>query len=1223
MAMKKCYLLLIFALFQDIGFGQPTFNLDEVSVAAGTEVCLDITVQDYTDIVATSLSINWDQDVLSFLHVQNFGLPNLDLTLFDINLAFEGKMALSGWTTGLESPVTLSDGSVIFQICFTALGSCNTSTLEFSNDPVSIYVSREDVFPANIGAFLDNGNVTIGLIESHSSDTTFCFGDSLQLDVQAPTATSFLWSSLNGYLEFSCNDCPNSSVSFGPNTPFGETFDTAIITVSDDNGCEETATINLNTILYIDMFPSEPTRYFCEGETVSLENEDILSNPAATYNWTGPNGFNSTEQYLVIPNATSEDAGVYEVMVTDIYGCSFSATFSILPKVLITLEEVIPESCPGNFDGSITVNVQGGTGDLTFFWNNGSTAPYSISSLVEGNYSLTVVDENDCMGVLNNMVVDTGLIVNITQDTVICGGEELQLMVEAPNALSYEWFSLEPLSCIDCPNPIVQQAFLDDVYIVVVTGPDGCQETAEINVGVQQYLDFGLLQFSNSPICVGDTLFFEPNVFNAQSYVWTGPSGVFSTESHPFLTSLTMEDIGEYSIEIVDEAGCTAGASFDVNLIGGPEVFADITVNNCYEDCQSSIEVFAIGSNPPYSYEWSTGDNTSVVTNLCAGFYQVTVSTENCSSVENFNIDNPPLLQIDMAEVTKNASCLGGGGMITIYISGGTGAYLVDWGDGPIENGTILDDLSVGIYTVTVSDQNGCTVISDPIEVNDNPIYNISADALICEGESTPLQINAPFATEITWVPSIGLDDPSSPSPLASPGVTTTYTAFVTDFDGCMGSDSVTVFVADDGCVLITQDTISVGDSVQWCDPTMGPLGLKITNITCGPDGFVDFAIENDSTCYSYQGLSPGVDSVCMTICVNGTMDCFEALLVVTVNENLVWPGDTDVDGLANHFDILNIGLGFDSLGPVRTGATLDWIGQPAIAWPQSTPVSQVNFKYIDTNGDGVIDVQDTTAIGLNWGSEHNFIAEVDEFDRNAMIPFYIKPDTLIEGAEMSLPIILGEEDAPAEAIYGLAFSLIYEPEVVVPGSASVDFTTSWLGTWGTDAIAMQRDFHSDGRIDIGITRIDGTNISGAGTIGHLQITIEDDILLSLMPNTILNDHTAHFEIQNVRLINFHEENIVVNTTPTESEIITGAKQAELSQFIRLFPNPASRQFFVDSHQLDIERIELLNINGEVVNTVTPETELIPIFTHSLAKGIYLVRIITKQGIARKLVVIN
>ena len=48
-----------------------------------------------------------------------------------------------------------------------------------------------------------------------------------------------------------------------------------------------------------------------------------------------------------------------------------------------------------------------------------------------------------------------------------------------------------------------------------------------------------------------------------------------------------------------------------------------------------------------------------------------------------------------------------------------------------------------------------------------------------------------------------------------------------------------------------------------------------------------------------------------MTLCYTGTSDCFEALLVVVVEEDLVWPGDTDSDGIANHFDILNIGLGY------------------------------------------------------------------------------------------------------------------------------------------------------------------------------------------------------------------------------------------------------------------------------------------------------------------------
>ena len=1219
--MKKFYLILILALSQYISFGQPTFSLEDTLVQSDSNFCVSITTLDFTDIVATSFSINWDPTVLSFQDVQNFELPDLDLSVFDLSLVSEGKLGLDGWVY-LDDGITLDEGSTIFDICFTPLTACGSSPLDFSNTPIPVYTSREQIYPINTGAFLDSGTVSIiNLIHNAPSDTTICLDDFAQLEVEvAPTVTTINWSSVNGYIEFSCTDCLQPTVNFGSNTPLGESSDTVVVTVGDGNGCEETHTIDLNTTWYIDMFPNEPVRYFCEGDTIDFSNEDILIGPYS-YVWYGPQGFMDTQIFPTIVNASIEDAGFYTVEVIDFNGCGFSIQFEVRPGIYIYEEEIIPESCPDNLDGSITVNVQGGEGDLEFLWSNGSTAPYTITGLVSGTYSLTVIDEIDCAGIIDNIVVDTGLVVSITEDTIICGGETLQLQVEAPNATAYQWYSLEPLSCTDCPNPVVESAFLDDIYIVEVTGPNGCMQTEEINVQVREYLDFGLLEFSNSPLCEGDTLFFEPNLFNAQSYEWTGPGNFHSTESHPFVANVTPGNAGTYNLEIIDDAGCMTGASFDVILTNELEISTLMIEAACFGNCDGSIDLFPINGTPPYTYTWSNGEEGANINNLCAGAYEVTVNSQTCSTTAAFTVEEPTELSLQY-EVTANASCLGGGGMITIWITGGYAPYLVEWEMGQVPGGSILDNLSAGTYNITVSDANGCAVFSPPIEVTDNPIYDISDDILICDGEMTPLMVDAPFASSINWAPTVGLDDPTSLTPIAAPPVTTTYTATVTDFDGCMGTASVTVFVGDDNCIWVNRDTINIGESGEWCDPTLGPLGLEITEVTCGPEGFVDFSVNDIGNCYNYTGLSIGQDSVCMTLCYTGTSDCFEALFVVVVTEDPVWPGDTNTDGIANHFDLLNLGLGFSATGPTRPDASLEWIAQNAPNWSQHTPISNVNYKHIDTDGDGQINFGDIMAIGLNWGQEHEFNRE-EEFDRNALIPFYIEPDTLIEGAEISLPVILGDMGTPAQDIYGLAFSLIYDPDVIVPGSAELDFTESWLGDWQEDAVAIQKDFHPEGRIDVGITRIDGNNVSGSGTIGHLILTIEDDILLFQPENNFVNNTGAIFDIQNVRLIDFNEELISVNTSPTESEIVTSTRQADVLNQIKVFPNPAQDLFFIECQTFDLEQIDIMDLNGRIIQSLTPQNAQTAISTKAFPDGVYLIRAYSQNGLFGKKIVLK
>ena len=268
-----------------------------------------------------------------------------------------------------------------------------------------------------------------------------------------------------------------------------------------------------------------------------------------------------------------------------------------------------------------------------------------------------------------------------------------------------------------------------------------------------------------------------------------------------------------------------------------------------------------------------------------------------------------------------------------------------------------------------------------------------------------------------------------------------------------------------------------------------------------------------------------------------------------------------------------------------------------------------------------MIDLDDTLAIHLNWGLEHEFFqAPAAEVLRNNPAPFYIRPDTLIEGAEMELPIILGDPDLPAEEVYGLAFSLVYDPEIIVPGTAIADFNESWFGDLGTDFITMQRDFHANGRLDIAITRLNGVGISGDGQIGRLHITIEDDILLAA-PNPIRNNLAASFEIENVRLINFAEELLPVTLLPTESAVISKTNEPELVQKVKIFPNPVRENLWIRTNGVRLEWLELESIDGQRIGQWPSDNQEAEIQMQDLPDGIYLLKVITNEGVLSRRIV--
>jgi len=324
-----------------------------------------------------------------------------------------------------------------------------------------------------------------------------------------------------------------------------------------------------------------------------------------------------------------------------------------------------------------------------------------------------------------------------------------------------------------------------------------------------------------------------------------------------------------------------------------------------------------------------------------------------------------------------------------------------------------------------------------------------------------------------------------------------------------------------------------------------------------------------------------------------------------------VWPGDTDHNGEVSHFDLLPIGLAYDATGPQRPGATIDWVAQIAPEWLQSTAAG-INYKHIDSDGNGTINADDTLAVVQNWGLEVPPFRPNDPNSEPRILgaPLYIQSDTLEAGQTASLNIILGDSEQIAEAVYGIAFSVTYDPDAIVAGSISASFENSWLGQINSDLIAIHRSQTAANRVDIAITRIDGQNISGDGAIGQLRMTIADDFQ---------NPFTSiEFGIENVRLISNDGTQVLVEPATSISWIegTTATHDPELANSIRFFPTPASDYISIETEGLQINALQILDQYGRVLKSWKELPQRIPV--QDLATGMYLARISTDRGFAYK-----
>lgn len=242
-----------------------------------------------------------------------------------------------------------------------------------------------------------------------------------------------------------------------------------------------------------------------------------------------------------------------------------------------------------------------------------------------------------------------------------------------------------------------------------------------------------------------------------------------------------------------DDVTVTVGAAFDATVST-----TDIT---CGGDNNGTASIDLTGGIPPYTYEWSTGaTGVTSVSGLDGGTYTVTVTEAGgCSRTYTFTIVEPEDLTATVENLVNNPCNGYSEGSVHINATGGTPPYSYSLnGDAP----TIIDDfsgLAAGEYTVLVTDANGCTTevsftITEPILLTADAV---ASDASIFVGQSTTITVETslPNINSVTWDPDVPCIVDPCLSTTVSPTTTTTYVVTVTDDQGCVAYDTITIEV--------------------------------------------------------------------------------------------------------------------------------------------------------------------------------------------------------------------------------------------------------------------------------------------------------------------------------------------------------------------------------------------------------------------------------------------
>ena len=319
-------------------------------------------------------------------------------------------------------------------------------------------------------------------IPTIGSNAPICTGFTLNLtslNTRNTNGNSYFWTGPNTYT--SSNQNPSIT---NANTSMSGTYS---VTITDANGCTATATTNVivNSLPTPSVSNNSP---ICSGFTLNLNATNTRSETGNFYAWTGPNAYTSANQNPSFINTTTSLSGVYSVIITDVNGCTATATTSVIikPKPPIPVISV-PSQAVVCFPSTLTLTASGCAGAVT--WSDNSTGS-SITLSAIGTYSLSAICTIDgCVSEASLLI--TGLEIKVAPTAQASNGGPYivgqTINLNASNGPNYSWTGPNSFTSL-VSSPTIPNATLQNSGIYSVTiSINGCTATATTNVIVNNF----------------------------------------------------------------------------------------------------------------------------------------------------------------------------------------------------------------------------------------------------------------------------------------------------------------------------------------------------------------------------------------------------------------------------------------------------------------------------------------------------------------------------------------------------------------------------------------------------------------------------------------------------------------------------------------------------------------------------------------------------------------
>lgn len=545
-----------------------------------------------------------------------------------------------------------------------------------------------------------------------SQDETICEGDSVSLNASGGNA--YKWSPFTG---MTGSNTSNPTVFPTNNTTY-------TVTVTDQNGCKDTAQVDVIVDKSLQIFPA-PDTVICFGGTAQLYSS---STNGTTYTWSPPLGLSNPN--IANPTAKPDTTTTYTLIVENANGCTRDSQVTVEVYEVYTIEDTA--ICVGE---SVTLQTANG---VSFSWspatylNNANlqspvaTPPSTIT------YTVTAISQEGCVST-KDVTVEVNPLPTITATDVdpICIGESTNLA--ANGGIAYVWTPASSLSNSQIQNPVASPTSTT-TYTVTGTDANGCKNTDQVEVVVNP-LPTIIATNTSAVVCAGDnaTLLATGGI----SYTWSPGVGLSdSTIANPIASP---DQSVIYTVTGTDANGCVNTDTVLVSVIPTPQTQVE-GVNNI---CQGgSIVLTATGGT---SYLWSNGETTESISVIPTGveIYWVTAFVGDCEGTTDTitvdpyfgypeaNFEFMPLTGFAPIDVQFTNTSVGGFSYLWDFGTNVSGPPVTD--PNPVYTYPVHGEFTV---TLIVTNYQGCsdtirkTILIEPVSLYVPTAFSPNGDAI-------------------------------------------------------------------------------------------------------------------------------------------------------------------------------------------------------------------------------------------------------------------------------------------------------------------------------------------------------------------------------------------------------------------------------------------------------------------------------------------------------------